>query len=117
MTRAAEQLRRLSAATRDIARAGSVATYERPRNASITHLGVGAFPRAYLAVDADDLLNLGIPAAIRGVSLHSITAQEPLEPQDGYYTVVEREADAAARLRVIGAFNRVPRERRRRSPH
>ncbi len=107
MTRAAEQPRRLSAATRDIARAGSVATYERPRNASITHLGVGAFARAHLAVYADDLLRLGIPAAIRGVSLHSITAQERLEPQDGYYTVVEREPDTAARLRVIGAFNSV----------
>jgi fructuronate reductase len=105
--RATEQLRRLSAATLDSARAGSVATYERPRTASIAHLGVGAFARAHLAVYADDLLRLGIPAAIRGVSLHSITAQERLEPQDGYYTVVEREPGAVARLRVVGAFNSI----------
>ena len=76
----------------------------RPHTAAIAHLGVGAFVRAHLGVYADDLLRRGVPAAIRGVSLHSTTAEERLEPQDGYYTVAEREPGSPPRLRVIGAL-------------
>ena len=107
MTRAVERPPRLSARTLDRARAASVASYERPPTASIAHLGVGAFARAHLAVYADDLLRRGIPAAIRGISLHSTAPREQLEPQDGYYTVAEREPGEAARLRIVGSLSSV----------
>jgi fructuronate reductase len=105
MARSAEHRPRLSAATRGHARAASVAAYQRPRTASIAHIGVGAFARAHLAVYADDLLRRGIPATVRGVSLHSAVARDQLEPQDGYYTVAEREPGETARLRVVGALS------------
>jgi fructuronate reductase len=107
MTRSADYRPRLSAATRDQARDASVASYQRPATASIAHIGVGAFARAHLAVYADDLLRRGIPAAVRGVSLHTAVAQDQLGPQDGYYTVAEREPGEAARLRVVGALSSV----------
>jgi fructuronate reductase len=107
MTRNTEHPPRLSAATRFSARQASIATYERPCTASIAHIGVGAFARAHLAVYADDLLRRGIPAVITGVSLHRATAQDRLEPQDGYYTVAEREPGDAARLTVVGALSSV----------
>ena len=71
------------------------------------HLGVGAFARAHLGVYADDLLRSGRPATIAGVSLRSPTAEERLGPQDGLYTVVEREPDrpdelAGRRLLLLG---------------
>ena len=106
-TRVGKEPARLSAATRARALVASLARYERPRTASIAHLGVGAFARAHVAVYADDLLCRGIPAAIRGVSLHSTTAQERLDPQDCYYTVAEREPDTTPRLRIIGSLNSV----------
>jgi fructuronate reductase len=59
----------------------------------ITHLGVGAFARAHLGVYADDLNRRGWPALIRGVSLMSDRAEREMEPQDGLYTVAEREPD------------------------
>jgi fructuronate reductase len=106
-TQVGEEAARLSAATRGRARAAPLAGYERPRTASIAHLGVGAFARAHLAVYADELLHRGIPAAIRGVSLHSTAAQRQLDPQDCYYTVAEREPDDTARLRIIGSLSSV----------
>ena len=83
--------RRLSAATLGEAHADLVPTYDRHAPATIVHLGVGAFARAHLGVYADDLLRSGRPATIAGVSLRSPTAEEQLGPQDGLFTVVERE--------------------------
>ncbi len=94
-------------ATRRRVRGASVGAYERPRTASIAHLGVGAFMQAHLAVYADDLLRRGTPAVIRGVSLHSAGAQERLGPQDCYYAVAEREPGENLRLRVIGSLGSV----------
>ena len=65
--------------------------YDRVGPPAIVHLGIGAFARAHVAVYADDLLRAGCPAAIRGVSLRSARAEEELGPQDGLYTVTDRE--------------------------
>jgi fructuronate reductase len=78
--------------------------YDRAAAPGIAHLGVGAFVRAHLAVYADDLLRLGHPALMRGVSLHDPRAEEELAAQDGFYSVTEREPGAAPRLRVIGSI-------------
>ena len=107
MTLTSEEDARLSSATRQRVRGASVGAYERPRTASIAHLGVGAFMQAHLAVYADDLLRRGTPAVIRGVSLHSAGAQERLGPQDCYYAVAEREPGENLRLRVIGSLGSV----------
>jgi len=99
--------RRLSAATLGEVRADLVPTYDRDAPATIVHLGVGGFVRAHLVVYADDLLRSGRPATIAGVSLRSPTAEEQLAPQDGLYTVVEREPGHADALRVVGSFGSV----------
>lgn len=69
----------------------------------IVHLGIGAFHRAHQAVYIDDLLSQGAGNwRILGVSLRSPGVRDQLEPQDGLYTLVERDGDIE-RLRVIGA--------------
>ena len=78
--------------------------YDRSAPPSIAHLGVGAFARAHLAVYADDLLRAGQPAMIRGVSLRSRSAEDRLGPQDGLFTVDEREPARASDLRVVGSL-------------
>ena len=78
--------------------------YDRSAPPSIAHLGVGAFARAHLAVYADDLLRAGHPAMIRGVSLRSRTAEDQLGPQDGLFTVDEREPGREPTLRVVGSL-------------
>ncbi len=78
--------------------------YDRSAPPSIVHLGVGAFARAHLAVYADDLLRAGQPAMIRGVSLRSRSAEDRLSPQDGLFTVDEREPGRASDLRVVGSL-------------
>jgi fructuronate reductase len=98
---------RLSAATMARARVDARPGYDRTDEPCITHLGVGAFGRAHLAVYADDLLRLGRSALIRGVSLRSPRAEEQLVPQDCYYSVTEREPGAALQLRVIGSITSV----------
>jgi fructuronate reductase len=81
--------------------------YERGGPAPIAHLGVGAFARAHLGVYADDLLRSGWPARIRGVSLRSPRAAKQLGPQDGLYTLVEREPGEDCPPRVLGAIGSV----------
>ena len=82
-------------------------TYDRAVPATITHIGVGAFARAHLGVYADDLLESGWPAAIRGVSLRTRRVESQLTPQDGLYTVTEREPGSASTVRVRGAITSV----------
>ena len=89
------------------ARVSLVPPYERSSTATIAHLGVGAFARAHLGVYADDLNRLGWPALIRGVSLMSDRAERQMGPQDGLYTVAEREPDEEVTLRVVGSMTSV----------
>ncbi len=97
---------RLSAGSLQRARA-SLPAYDRVAAPSIAHLGVGAFARAHLGVYADDLSRLGRPTLIRGVSLKSNRAVDQLAPQDGLYTVSEREPGSDVFLRIIGSMTRV----------
>lgn len=69
----------------------------------IVHLGLGAFHRAHQAVYVDDLLAKGAGDwRILGVSLRSPGVRDQLQPQDGLYTLVERDGDEE-RLRIIGS--------------
>lgn len=88
---------------------GAITTppYRRDVPPTIVHLGVGAFARAHLATYADDLLRLGHAATIHGVSLRSPDAEARLAPQDGLFTLVEREPRDPAAPRVVGSLVRV----------
>ncbi len=69
----------------------------------ILHLGIGAFHRAHQAVYTDDVLaRSGGDWAICGVSLRQRTVQAQLDPQDGLYSVVERDGEGD-RCRIIAA--------------
>lgn len=98
---------RLSASTLPLITDADVPAYDRDTTPSIVHLGVGAFARAHLAVYADDLLARGVPAAIAGVSLRSRRAEEQLAPQDGLFTITEREPAVPPRTRVVGSLTSV----------
>lgn len=75
--------------------------------AGIVHLGIGAFHRAHMADYIDRVLAAGDHRwGITGVSLRSPGVRDQLEPQDGLYTLVERDG-GGDRLRVIGAVQRV----------
>lgn len=100
---------RLSAASLDqlspaVARPG----YDRAaQQIGIVHLGLGAFHRAHQAVFTDDAMAAGDRDwAIAGVSLRSGQVRDALEPQNGYYLLDERVAEAE-RLRLIGAVRRI----------
>lgn len=96
-------MRRLAALPDGIARPG----YDRSQTAGIVHLGLGAFHRAHQAVYFDTLMNAGETGwMIRGASLRSPRVAGQLNPQDGLYTVVERDA-GGDRLRMIGAVRDV----------
>ncbi len=94
---------RLSALTLARMQSSALPRYQRSAGPSIVHIGLGAFARAHLGVYADDLLRIGGAGLIHGVSLHSRHAEESLGPQDGLYTVIERERDGEPRLRVVGS--------------
>jgi fructuronate reductase len=69
----------------------------------IVHLGIGAFHRAHQAVYVDDLIAEGAGNwRIIGVSLRSPEVRDQLAPQDGLFTIVERDG-ANERLRIIGS--------------
>ena len=73
----------------------------------IVHLGVGAFHRAHQAWYTEQVLNReGGDWGIIGVSLRSAGVRDQLQPQQGLYTVVERDGDQR-RCQVIGAISRV----------
>lgn len=87
----------------------AVPTYDR-HGATVgwVHLGVGGFHRAHQAVYLDDLL--GLPDADRGWGLCGIglldkdaAMRNALVPQDGLYTVIERN-QSGDRAHVAGAM-------------
>jgi fructuronate reductase len=94
---------RLTAGTVALARAERP-TYDRTSPPVIAHLGFGSFAKAHLGRYADDLLRSGRPGMIRGVSIRSRGAEDRLTPQDGLYTVAEREPGSRVSLRVLGAL-------------
>jgi fructuronate reductase len=71
----------------------------------VVHFGPGAFHRAHQAYYFDRILARDPGLAISAVSLNSDTVREALEPQDGLYSLTEREA--APTIRVIGAIREV----------
>jgi fructuronate reductase len=83
-------------------------TYDRgTQRTGIVHFGIGAFHRAHQAVYTDDAMAAGDRDwAISGVSLRSPDVRDALQPQDGLYSVTERDS-AGERLRVIGSVREV----------
>ncbi len=70
----------------------------------IVHIGLGAFHKAHQAVYTDSALSqTGGDWRIIGVSLRSAAPSEELQPQNGLYTLIERDA-SGSRARVIGAI-------------
>lgn len=100
-------MNRLTAARLGQARDADTPPYERAATPTIVHLGVGAFARAHLCVYADDLMRLGHHAAVHGISLRSDAARADLAPQDGLFTVWEREPGSQERPRIIGSLTTV----------
>lgn len=82
--------------------------YDRAAQASgIVHFGIGAFHRAHQAWYTDAAMNRGDRGwMITGVSLRSADVAEQMNPQDGLYTVTQRDA-SGDRIRLIGAVGRV----------
>ena len=85
-------------------------TYDRRQiTDGIVHIGVGGFHRAHEAVYLDDLMGQGTGRewGICGVGLlpHDRKMRDALDPQDGLYTVVARDA-AGDQARVIGSLTR-----------
>ena len=70
----------------------------------VIHLGVGNFFRAHQAAYLDEAMDAGaVGWGICGVSLRNPATRDALAPQDGYYSLVERDADAD-RIRIVGAL-------------
>lgn len=73
----------------------------------VVHLGVGNFFRAHQAIYLDDAMKAGETGwGICGVSLRSPATRDALTPQDGLYTLIEREAGGAS-ARVCAALRTV----------
>ena len=71
----------------------------------VVHFGPGAFHRAHQAFYFDRTLARDPGLAISAVSLHSDTVREALAPQDGLYSLIEREAEPT--VRVVGSIREV----------
>ena len=70
----------------------------------VVHLGVGNFFRAHQAAYLDEAMDAGATGwGICGVSLRNPATRDALAPQDGYYTLIERDA-AGDRARIVGAL-------------
>lgn len=79
----------------------------RALRAGIVHIGVGAFHRGHQAVYTDDCIAAGdMRWGIVGVSLKRPDMRDLLQPQDGLYSLIERDGDGH-RVRVIGSLLRV----------
>jgi len=77
----------------------------------VVHFGPGAFFRAHPAWFFDRMLAADPGLAVSAVSLRSDAVREALQPQDGLYSLIEREAGPS--IRVVGAVREVltaPRE-------
>lgn len=71
----------------------------------IVHLGLGAFARAHLAAVTDAALaRSGGDWRILGISLRAAAPAAALTPQNGLYTLIERDG-SGSRARVIGALS------------
>ena len=83
----------------------AVPAYARQRHGiGVVHLGNGAFHRAHQGVYFDDLLaGQGGDWAIASVSLRQPDVRDRMVPQDGLYTVIERET-AGEGYQVVGAI-------------
>jgi fructuronate reductase len=86
---------------------------ERPRYAreklaeGVVHLGLGAFHRAHQAAYLDEIAARGdLRWGVVGVSLRSPAVRDTLAPQDGLYTLVERDA-RGQRARIMAPLKRV----------
>ncbi|MEM7442327.1 MAG: mannitol dehydrogenase family protein [Pseudomonadota bacterium] len=84
--------------------------YDRNRlTTGIVHLGIGNFLRAHQAEYTDDALGLSGTATdwgITGISLRRPATRDALAPQDGLYTLAERDGDGT-RFRVIGSIREI----------
>jgi len=77
------------------------------QSVGIVHFGIGAFHRAHQAWYTDLAMNGGDRDwMIAGVSLRSGAVAEQLNPQDGLYTLTERDGGGAT-TRAIGAVRQV----------
>lgn len=73
----------------------------------IVHLGIGAFHRAHQAAYTDTALAVsGGDWRITGISLRSADVADRLNPQNGLYTLLERDA-SGTRAKVIASIDRV----------
>jgi len=68
----------------------------------VVHFGPGAFHRAHQAFFFDRMLAADPGLAISAVSLRSDDLRQALAPQDGLYSLIEREAEPA--IRIIGSI-------------
>src|ERR1700722_4484503 len=82
--------------------------YDRRRvRAGVLHLGLGAFHRAHQAFVFDRLLAAGhLDWGVVGVGIHTGAVRDEMAPQDGLYSLLEREGEARS-LRVCGAITGV----------
>jgi fructuronate reductase len=98
---------RLSDAALDSLAAGVLRpSYDRARtHIGVVHFGPGAFHRAHQAFYLDRMLVQDPGLAISAVSLRSDAVRAALAPQDGLYSLTEREAGPS--IRVIGSIREV----------
>jgi mannitol 2-dehydrogenase len=85
-----------------------VPTYDRSAlGRAVVHIGAGNFHRAHQGVYFDELARSGISQqwGVTDVSLRSHKLKDLLSPQDGLYTVVERDRDHQT-ARVVGSIDR-----------
>lgn len=71
----------------------------------VVHFGPGAFHRAHQAYYFDRMLERRPDFGVCAVSLRTPDVRDALKPQDGLYTLAEREAEPT--YRVIGAIGEV----------
>lgn len=82
-------------------------TYARSDICGIVHLGTGAFHKAHQAVYFDRLMELGETGwMIQGASLRRPVAANQLNPQDGLFTLAERDGEKTS-YRIIRSIKKV----------
>ena len=79
-------------------------SYDRAGSCGVVHLGAGAFHRAHQAAYFDALLARGEAGwMIQGASLRSPAVAEQLNPQDGLFTILERNG-RSQHARIAGSI-------------